>query len=78
METYNGWSNWITWYVQLHIISDIQFEYDVTTDYIEELVTDIIYDNNEVTSYIARDILKHALNEINYIEITENINRNLP
>lgn len=77
METYNGWSNWVTWYVQLSIISDIQFEEPVTYDYVRELVRDVIYDNNEITSYIAKDILAYALDQVNYIELTESINENL-
>lgn len=71
MKTYNGWSNYATWRVNLEILSDIEFEKSVTPDDLKEIVEDFVLSN---TNQIAGDYARVFLDEVNYNEIAETIN----
>ena len=71
MKTYNGWSNYATWRINLEILSDIEFEEPVTADYLKEIVEDVVIRD---TNYIAEDYARVFLDEVNYNEIAETIN----
>ena len=71
MKTYNGWSNYATWRVNLEILSDIEFEEPVTADDLKEIVEDVVLRD---TNHIAEDYARVFLDEVNYNEIAETIN----
>ena len=71
MKTYNGWSNYATWRVNLEILSDIEFEKSVTPDDLKEIVEDFVLRD---TNHIAENYARVFLDEVNYNEIAETIN----
>jgi len=81
-EKYNGYTNYPTWRVNLEIISEIDFsecDYEITADYLEEIVQDIvIYNGNidEVNS-LAADYARAFLAEVNYYELASIVNEEL-
>jgi len=81
-EKYNGYTNYPTWRVNLEIISEIDFsecDYEITADYLEEIVQDIvIYSGNvdEVNS-LAADYARAFLAEVNYYELASMINEEI-
>ena len=76
---YNGWTNYATWRVNLEILGDMDwYETEhVDTDYLKELVEDIVFGeyraNNTITSRLAEDYALAFLNEVNYHEIADAI-----
>ena len=78
-DSYNGWTNYATWRINLEILSDMDwYEIEhVDTDYLKELVEDIVFGeyraNNTITSRLAEDYALAFLNEVNYHEIADAI-----
>jgi len=78
-DSYNGWTNYATWRINLEILSDMDwYETEhVDADYLKELVENIVFDeyraNNTITSRLAEDYALAFLNEVNYHEILEHI-----
>lgn len=79
METYNGWTNYSTWRVNLEILGDIEFEEPVTADDLKEIVEDCVFSNYEMKSgsHLIEDYARSFLSEVNYYEIAETINAEL-
>lgn len=74
-DSYNGWTNYATWRVNLEIIGDIDwYETEhVEVDYLKELVENIVFDNSESKNGLMEDYTRAFLNEVNYHEILEHI-----
>ena len=78
-DSYNGWTNYATWRVNLEILGDMDwYEIEhVDVDYLKELVEDIVFGeyraNNTITSRLAEDYALAFLNEVNYHEIADAI-----
>ena len=73
--SYNGWKNKETWLVNLwlgdSLTMDQESGFEITADYIEQLVDDIIADSGARGSGFVTDLLNCALGEIDYQEIAE-------
>ena len=72
-KKYNGWNTYATWLVNVLIISDIRwddYEEPITSDYLEEIVEDIVFNNT-----VEKDCLQLPLLELFYVEL---IIKNLP
>ena len=74
---YNGWTNYATWRVNLEILGDMDwYETEhVDTDYLKQLVEDIVFDvyeGNEIPK-LVEDYAHAFLSEVNYHEILEHI-----
>ena len=41
-ETYNGWTNYATWRINLEIVEDIEFETHQTAEDIKDLVESVV------------------------------------
>ena len=79
---YKGYTNYATWRVNAEIISEIDFsecDYEITAEYLEEIVQDIvIYNGNvDVGNSLAADYAQVFLSEVNYFELAELINEEL-
>jgi hypothetical protein len=78
-DSYNGWTNYATWRVNLEILGDMDwYETEhVDADYLQELVENIVFGehkaNNTITSKLAEDYARVFLSEVNYHEILEHI-----
>lgn len=82
-ETYNGWSNYETWLIALHLQNDEYFdevireycednpEADVRQvgDYIREMLEDHLYE--EEKSLLKKDLFHAVLVEVNWTEIAK-------
>jgi len=72
---YNGWSNYATWRINLEILSDIEYEEEVTADYLEEIVEDVVFSNYDDTNNgLMEDYARAFLNNVDYNEIAVAIN----
>jgi hypothetical protein len=79
-KKYNGWSNYATWLVNVNIISDIRwddYEEPITSDYLEEIVEDIVFNNAVEKDCLAADFARAFLHDVNYQELAEAVNSEL-
>ena len=77
MEKCNGWTNYATWRVNLEIRSDMEFEDQVSADYLEDLVEDCIFTNAVEKDCLAADYARAFIAQVNFYEIAESINEEL-
>ena len=83
--TYNGWSNYPTWRINLEILGDIQWVEEeieiLDEDMLKEYVENAVFENNGITGYLGlmEDYARAFLSEVNYREILDSIidNENL-
>ena len=75
MKTYNGWSNYATWRVNLEIFDGMQFEEEVNSEMLRELAEEIIFEF-EGSSSLCEDYARSFLNDVNWHEIANHINEN--
>jgi hypothetical protein len=73
--SYNGWTNKETWLVNLWIGDSLSMDqesgFEVTADYIEQLVDDMVCESMSSHNGLIADLLNCALGEIDYHEIAE-------
>ena len=74
---YNGWTNYQTWRVNLEILSDGDYEEEVTADYLEDLVEDLVFGNSVDEDSLAYSFAKSFISEVNFYEIAISINEEL-
>jgi len=74
-DSYNGWTNYATWRINLEILGDIEWsEYDhVTVEDLEEIVEDCVFSNIDETNGLAEDYARAFLNDVNYHEILQHV-----
>ena len=72
---YNGWTNKETWLVNLWIGDSLTMDqesgFEVTADYIEQLVDDMVSETMSSPNGLIADLLNCALGEIDYHELAE-------
>lgn len=72
MSTYNGWTNYATWRVNLEFFDGYDPDGEaVMADELESMVYDHI---DETSSGLARDMAQAFIADVNWQEIAENIN----
>jgi len=72
MEKCNGWTNYATWRVNLEILSDIEFDEQVSADYLKDLVEELVF--IDVKDCLAADYARAFIAQVNFYEIAEAIN----
>ena len=74
-ETYNGWTNYATWRINLEIFDAYQREEgeEVNARYLEELCDEIV---TEGAPDLCASYARAFLARVNFYEIAENINSN--
>lgn len=87
-ETYNGWTNYATWRVNLEIVDDYVASligegiewYDVTTcaEALAEYVSEIVTGDCDTSSNLAASYAEAFLSQVNYREIAEIIHTDNP
>ena len=75
-KKHNGWTNYATWRVNLEILSDIEFEEQVSADYLKDLTEECVFEG-VATQRIAEDYAHAFLSDVNYYEIANHINDDL-
>ena len=78
-EEYNGWTNYATWRVNLEILGDIEFDEQVSVDYLKEIVEDVVFSQYELGngSHLVEDYARAFVSEVNFYEIAQSINEEL-
>lgn len=71
-KTYNGWTNYATWRVQVEIFDGMEISEPMTWEDAEDYVEQMIEDTS--TPGLARDYALAFLSEINWREIADNLN----
>ena len=77
--TYNGWSNYPTWRINLELFSDMDptdyFDELPTTEMLEDYVEMVVFENNGITGNLGlmEDYARAFLANVNYREIYESI-----
>ena len=79
--TYNGWTNYATWRVNLEIFDGIDTDYiidmfgkDVDKEALEEYVEDVVFADLNTNSFSLLEGYANAfLNEVNYHEIQQHL-----
>ena len=72
MEKCNGWTNYATWRVNLEILSDMEFEEQVSADYLKDLVEELVF--IDVKDCLAADYARAFIAQVNFYEIAEAVN----
>lgn len=67
---YNGWTNYATWRIALEYFEDVDFENEVTAEYLRELVEEHLYEQGEGT---CLDYALAFISEVNWYEIAEHL-----
>lgn len=89
MTTYNGWTNYETWRVNLEVTSDyldtLARDDDVTfsdtgelADHLEEYVDEVLTGFGEVKEGLALDYARAFVREVNWYEIAEGVLSDYP
>lgn len=76
-KEFNGWNNYATWRVNLEILEDIEFEEQVSADYLKEIVEDVVFTNKVEKDCLAADYARAFISEVNFYEIAQSINEEL-
>ena len=79
--TYNGWTNYATWRVNLEIFDDIDRDYiidyfgkDVDQDALKEYVDDVVFGDLDTKGFtLIQGYADAFLSEVNYWEIREHL-----
>lgn len=77
---YNGWTNYATWLVNVTIVSDIRwddYEEVITSEYLEKIIEDIVFNNTVEKDCLAADFARAFLYDVDYQELAEAINEDL-
>ena len=71
-KTYNGWTNYATWRVQLEIFDGMEIDQEMTHEDVKDYAEQIIEDTS--SPGLARDYALAFLSEVNWQEIADNLN----
>lgn len=70
--SYNGYTNYATWRIQLEVLDGFLFEGEQTAESIKYFVHEIIFQDNINT--LANDYARAFLAQVNYYELAEHAN----
>ena len=71
-KTYNGWTNYQTWRVQLEIFDGMEIDQEMTHEDVKDYAEQIIEDTS--SPGLARDYALAFLSDVNWQEIADNLN----
>ena len=76
---YNGWTNYATWRINLEIIGDMEFDEQVSADYLKDLVEEAIFVNFDTcdTPRLIEDYARAFVSQVNFYEIAKSINEEI-
>ena len=80
MEKCNGWTNYATWRINLEILGDMKFEDQVSADYLEDLVEELVFIDKKITYFgncLVADYARAFIAQVNFYEIAQSINEEL-
>lgn len=71
-KTYNGWTNYATWRVQLEIFDGMEIHEEMSLKDVKDYAEQIIEDTS--TPGLARDYALAFLSDVDWQEIADNLN----
>jgi hypothetical protein len=71
-KTYNGWTNYATWCVQLDIFDGMEIDQEMTHEDVKDYAEQIIEDTS--SPGLARDYALAFLSDVDWQEIADNLN----
>ena len=71
-ETYNGWTNYATWRVQLEIFDGMEIYEEMSLKDVKDYAEGVIEDTS--TPGLARDYALAFLSDVDWQEIADNLN----
>jgi hypothetical protein len=85
-NTYNGWSNYATWRINLELFSDVDFAEEVLesennswrpdVDYLKDLMEIWVFENAENMG-LMEDYARAFVDQVNFHEILEHVIENI-
>ena len=77
-ETYNGWTNYATWRVNLELFDGYEIQgNEITGEYVEEIAESFIFEASTSDTSIMEDYARAFLSDVNWDEIAEHLNDQL-
>ena len=74
-ETYNGWTNYATWRINLELFDGYGVdEFEVTPEHLEELADEYIFGTSCVDTQLMEDYARAFISDVNWYEIAEHLN----
>ena len=74
-ETYNGYTNYATWRINLEILDCIEFTEPVHASELEDIVTNVVFNDDQ--SGLIADYAAAFISEVNFYELANMINDGL-
>jgi hypothetical protein len=74
-ETYNGYTNYATWRINLEILDSMEFTEAVDASDLEDIVTNIVFNDDQ--SGLIADYAAAFISEVNFYELANMINDGL-
>lgn len=74
-NTYNGWTNYATWRINLEIFDCYQIESEVDGDYLEQYVLELL--EIDCSNGLALNYATEFINDVNWHEIAGHLNEQL-
>ena len=76
MNKVNGYSNNATWRVHCDILGNMDFESEVTAEELKDLVEAVVFRPNDEQRFM-KDYAQAFINQVNFYEIAELINKDI-
>lgn len=70
-NTYNGWTNYATWRVNLEIFDGVEFDEVVTAEYLKDYTEELLEQTGEG---LVLDYALAFLSDVNWDEIADSLN----
>ncbi len=74
-ETYNGYTNYATWRINLEILDGMKFTETVHASDLEDIVTNVVFNDDQ--SGLIADYAAAFISEVNFYELANMINDEL-
>ena len=71
-ETYNGWSNYATWRINLELFDGMEFDHYPSDDELKELAEDIVLEGCSKDS-LAQSYALAFMSDVNWSEIASHV-----
>ena len=71
-NTYNGWTNYATWRINLEIFDGYEPEYEMSAQDCEQFAEEVIFQNSSDT--LSDSYARAFISDVNWHEIAEHLN----
>jgi hypothetical protein len=72
-ETYNGWTNYATWIINLEVFDGMNLDEAIGADTLKELAEDIIFRPHSKNNQLVEGYARAFLSDVNWHEIAEHL-----